>query len=130
MDRETRENKTDARLLIGLAVFLVVLFGIGGIMVFFQENPGFMGGVNQAQVSKSASQIRGMNHEIIETELRSAGFSDIESEGLGDKGGWFDFTRDGDIDYISINGQSDFKENTWFNKDSKIIIKYHSFPDQ
>lgn len=91
VDRDEREARQSAKVLVGALICFVAAFGILGVTSFFGENPGFLGGFNQAQVPKSASQIRGANHETIEIELKSLGFSDVESKGLGDKGGWLDF---------------------------------------
>src|SRR5699024_11840809 len=40
--------------------------------------------------------------------------------------GWL--TNDGDIEYVSVDGDKNFSPDTAFPKDVEVIIAYHTFP--
>lgn len=76
-------------------------------------------------IPQAAKKYVGMNYEDVETILRSLGFSNIEMIALGDIKKDI-FNKENEIDEITINGDGKFKENTYFDPDAKIVIKYHS----
>ena len=129
---EEKKGASDIKLIFGVLAFFVGMIAVCGILLHFTENPGFVFGSDQVKVSKSAGDMRGSDHVVIEDELVALGFTNVDSRAMGDMGILEDINpliTDGAIDYISIDGDSDFKQNTWFAKDAKVIIKYHSHPD-
>jgi hypothetical protein len=69
------------------------------------------------------------DYKDVVAELQAAGFSDIETKSIEDLiTGWL--TKDGEIEKISINGDSQFDSGTWFPVDSKVRITYHTFPSE
>lgn len=84
---------------------------------------------NVLKVSKSSEEMGGENYETIISELEKAGFTNIETKVLDDLiTGWL--TKDGEIEEIEINGNKDFSANDSFQKDSKIVVTYHTFPEE
>ena len=84
---------------------------------------------NKLNVGKSADEIIGENYQAITSELEEAGFTNIETKVLDDLvTGWL--TNDGEIEQVEINGTTEFSANDSFDKDSKIVITYHTFPEE
>ncbi|MGM0900356.1 MAG: DUF4839 domain-containing protein [Bacillota bacterium] len=84
---------------------------------------------NVLKVSKSSNEIVGENYQTVISELEETGFTNIETKVLDDLiTGWL--TKDGEIEQIEINGDTEFSTNDSFQKDSKIVITYHTFPNE
>lgn len=88
-----------------------------------EENP------NVLKVSKSSDELGGENYETVISELKQTGFTNIETKVLDDLiTGWL--TKDGETEEVEINGNKDFSANDSFQKDSKIVVTYHTFPKE
>lgn len=84
---------------------------------------------NRITVSKSSSDLEGEDYKDVMTMLQVAGFSNIEVEVLDDLiTGWL--TKDGEVEKVSINGETSFSASSRFPPDSKIMITYHTFPSK
>lgn len=82
---------------------------------------------NEIEVPKSASELKGENFKDVMTLLEIAGFTNLEVEIIDDLiTGWL--TKDGEVEKVSINGESDFSANGKYPHDAKIVISYHTFP--
>jgi hypothetical protein len=81
----------------------------------------------ELKVSKSSDVMGRENYKKAISELKKTGFTNIKTKALDDLiTGWL--TKDGEIEKIEINGETEFKANDSFPKDSKIVITYHTFP--
>ncbi|GEM_PF-2767124 len=84
---------------------------------------------NKIPVSKAATDLKGKNFKDINTILTSDGFTNIEFEKIEDLiTGWL--TKDGEVERVSINGETTFSAKTKFAKDAKVVIAYHTFKPQ
>ncbi|MGL4971649.1 MAG: DUF4839 domain-containing protein, partial [Culicoidibacterales bacterium] len=84
---------------------------------------------NEAKLPVDASEYKNANYQDVITELEQAGFTNIEVEVIDDLiTGWL--TKDGEIEEISIDGNTTFSAGTYYAKDAKIIISYHTFPEE
>lgn len=84
---------------------------------------------NVLKVGKSSDQVVGENYESVILELEETGFTNIETKVLDDLiTGWL--TKDGEIEQVEINGDTKFRANDSYHKDSKIVITYHTFPKE
>lgn len=82
---------------------------------------------NVLKVSKSSDDIVGRNYQTVISELEKIGFTNIETKVLDDLiTGWL--TKDGEIEEVEIDGDTQFVSSDTFSKDSKIVITYHTFP--
>ena len=69
-----------------------------------------------------------MDAETVKIRLEEAGFSKIELIALDDlKFGLFD--KEGEVEEVSINGDTSFKKKSVFPKKAAVRIQYHSFPE-
>jgi hypothetical protein len=76
----------------------------------------------------SARKARGNNCDEISNQFEQAGFTNITKIPIYDITlGWF--TDDGEIEEISINGDTKFKTDAEYRIDAEIIIKYHTYKD-
>ncbi|MFC4714205.1 DUF4839 domain-containing protein [Planococcus dechangensis] len=107
-----------------ILMFLVLAVAIATITACTdEENP------NVLKVGKSSDELGGENYETVISELEQTGFTNIETKVLDDLiTGWL--TEDGEIEKIEIDGDTDFSANDSFQKDSEIIVTYHTFPKE
>lgn len=73
--------------------------------------------------SKSA---KGEGYNTIKQQFEDAGFVNIKFEIMYDLIlGWF--TKDGEVESVTINSNSKFEEKDKFRPDAEVIITYHTF---
>lgn len=82
---------------------------------------------DRINVSESSTDIKGKDYKDAMTLLQVAGFTNIELEVLDDliTGS---LTKDGEVEKVSINGDTDFSESSKYEHDATIVITYHTFP--
>lgn len=116
----------------------IVIFVCFGIMIFWglfsmgmsfyyekQSEPD----KNELKVPMSANKYKGENYEIVVQQLEDAGFENIESKSINDLvTGWM--TKDGEVESVSIAGDTQFEEGEIFSKDSEVVVTYHTFKDK
>ena len=84
---------------------------------------------NDCHPPASSSNLEGKNNTDVIKQFEESGFSNITTEKIDDLiTGWL--TKDGDIEEISIDGDTSFSTDTWYPKGAKVVIKYHTFPDK
>lgn len=69
------------------------------------------------------SEYKYKNYSEVESALKSLGFTNIKYEILYDI--VFGITQEGEVEKVSIAGNSDFKRGDIFSADDEIIITYH-----
>lgn len=80
-------------------------------------------GEDEAPVPRSASSYKYENYVDVQTELSKAGFTNISFEILYDIViGW---TEEGEVDSVSVDGNTEFEQGDIFKKDAAIVITYH-----
>lgn len=81
---------------------------------------------NMVKINASSDEIVGENYQTVVSNLKETGFTNVETKVLDDLiTGWL--TKDGEVEQIEINGNTEFGINESFQKDSKIVITYHTF---
>lgn len=84
-------------------------------------------GEGEAMMPASASDFKYDNYKDVETALKDAGFTNIKTAVLYDIVlGW---TSEGEVDSVSINGDTEFVKGDVFKKDAEIVITYHMWED-
>ena len=72
---------------------------------------------------QSASSYKYQNYADVQAELSEAGFTNISFEILYDiELGW---TEEGEVDSVSVDGNTEFEQGDIFKKDVAIVITYH-----
>ncbi len=84
---------------------------------------------NDVTIPASAKDFKKENYEDVQLQLEKAGFTNIKIKSIDDLiTGWL--TSDGEVENVSIDGVTDFSENDAFDKDSKVVITYHTFKEE
>ena len=88
-------------------------------------------GENEIKLTFSSKDLKGKNHDDVSKQLRDAGFINITEEKIEDikkdsKFGFFS-KEDGEVEKVSIDGNDSFKKEAIFNKNSKVVITYHTY---
>ena len=62
-------------------------------------------------------------------DLENAGFVEITTKKNTDLVTGF-ITKDGSVEKVSINGDSDFEEGDIFSEEAAVVVTYHTFEDK
>ena len=83
---------------------------------------------NDVKAPKKKSELVGRNYEEVVKLFVDAGFTNVKTESIDDLIlGWF--TQDGEVESVTINGETSFSTAKWYPKDVEVIISYHTFPE-
>ena len=84
-------------------------------------------GEGEAMMPASARDFKYDNYKDVETALKDAGFTNIKTAILYDiVWGW---TSEGEVDSVSVNGNTEFAKGNVFKKDAEIVITYHMWEE-
>lgn len=108
------------RRVLSLILAIVMLFSLAACGT--EDNH-----TGELQLPASSWEQTGKNYLDIVQVFEDAGFTNIKTEAIDDLVfGWL--TKDGEIESISINGESSYSKGDWYPATSEIIITYHTFP--
>lgn len=80
-------------------------------------------GKDEVPMPQSASSYKHENYVDVQKELAEAGYTNISFKILYDIIlGW---TKEGEVDSISVDGNTEFEQGDIFKKDAAIVITYH-----
>lgn len=83
----------------------------------------------EAKTPSSASSLEGMNYQDVITKFEKNGFTNITTETIDDLiTGWL--TKEGEVESVSVDGEADFANGSWYSVDAPVIISYHVFPEK
>lgn len=78
---------------------------------------------------KTSSELEGQNYEDVVQIFEGQGFTNIKIEPIEDLIlGWF--TKDGEVEEVSVGGDVEYSKNKWVAADIEVIIRYHTFPSK
>ncbi|MDR3295730.1 MAG: hypothetical protein LBT26_07900 [Clostridiales Family XIII bacterium] len=81
------------------------------------------------KMPESSTELKGKDYQEVTAELQEAGFTNIEMDVLDDLIiGWL--KADGEVEQVSVDGETGFSAGSKFAKDAKIVITYHAFPER
>lgn len=121
LENQAKDKEREHKTLIGC---VVVWFILMGMLYFMGESSKPK--VDEVKIPFSSEEYKGDNYEQVVKELKNAGFTDIAVVDQKDLvTGWL--TKDGSIDRISIDGDSEFSDGDIFAKDARVVITYHTF---
>lgn len=118
--KETKSFNKKSIWIIVVGVVIVAIFGIGVIM---ESRPLKE---NEVKTPKSSSELEQMNYIDAVSTLESAGFENVEVEKIEDLIIGF-LTKDGEVEEVSINGDTEFSSGSRYLKDSQVVVRYHTF---
>ena len=72
---------------------------------------------------------KGKDYQKVVDEFESSGFTNIKLEKLDDLvTGWL--TKDGEVESVSVDGDTGYSADAWYPADVEVIITYHTFPEK
>jgi len=84
---------------------------------------------DRIRMPSSSSDYKGANYQDVLAELQGAGFTNVESEVIDDLIiGWL--IKDGEVEEVEVNGYTTFSTDSKYSKDVKIVVSYHTFPEE
>ena len=125
---ELAQRVSNAPLTTKILVGFVVLFIVIGLICGITSCGASSKAANDGKIAipESSSEFEGENYKDVVTRLESAGFTNIETEGLGDLITGF-FHKDGDVKTVSVNGSTSYSSQQRFSPGAQIVIRYHSY---
>lgn len=82
----------------------------------------------QVQPPFSSSQLDDANYQDVVAQFQEAGFTNVTTEPIPDLIiGWL--TADGEVEEISIAGDTEFESGEHFDPAVAVIVRYHTFPE-
>ena len=84
---------------------------------------------DETRVPKSSSELVNKNYNDVVTLLQTAGFEDVEVEKKEDLILGI-LSKDGEVAEVSIAGDTVFSSDSKYLKNSKVIVRYHTFPSK
>lgn len=108
-------RKTISFVLVGISSLLLVACGGGDY-------------TGQAKTPSGSSIMEGQDFKDVEADFKNNGFTNIKLEKIEDLiAGWL--TKDGEVEEVSVGGDSDYSPDKWVSIDTEVIIRYHTFPE-
>lgn len=75
----------------------------------------------------SSNDLKDANYQDVVAKLQNAGFTNVQTKVIDDLVlGWF--TKDGEIEEVSVDGYTTFSTDSRYPADIEIIVTYHTFP--
>ncbi|MEE8886895.1 MAG: hypothetical protein SOI56_10120 [Eubacteriales bacterium] len=126
---ERKEKREHWGAVICVLISVSLIFGIP-FLFYIQDEVDEQNHINnnEIQVTCSARDLKKETYLEAEKDLKAAGFSNIELMKDEDLITGF-ITHDGDVESVSIAGDSDFVSGDWFSKNAAVRITYHTFKD-
>ena len=119
---EYKDKAKKREIIVGFAIFAILILLEVVLITSIGPNK------NETYIPLDAKKYRGENYEIVAQQLEDAGFKNIEYKPIKDlTTGWI--TKNGEVESISIAGDTEFEEGEIFSKNSHIVIIYHTFKD-
>lgn len=107
--------------LLSLFMALVMIFAFAGC-----SSEGHDG---EAKTPSGSSVQKGRDYQTVYEQFEKQGFTNIRFEVLDDLvTGWL--TKDGEVESVSVDGNTDYSADKWYPADIEVIITYHTFPNK
>ena len=101
---------------------LIIIFGALFLLHSFAFGPDD----NEIIIPLDAKKYKGENYKQVVQELTDAGFEDVDAELIYDiVTGWL--TEDGEVEKVSIGGDTEFEEGEYASEDAHVVVTYHTY---
>ena len=113
--------------IVGLLVGVIILAVVLSVVIAMADKEDDLYHTGKAQAPYSSSYLCGKNYKDVEALFKTEGFTNIKFEEIDDLVfGWLH--DEGDVEEVSIDGNTNFSTSTWYPVDTPVIIRYHVFP--
>ncbi|WP_312072189.1 DNA/RNA non-specific endonuclease [Anaerotignum propionicum] len=98
-------------------ILVISLVGCGGNS---NEHEG------EAKTPACSSVQKGRDYQEVIDDFEEKGFKNVKTEKLEDLiAGWL--TKDGEVEAVSVDGNTSYSQDVWYPNDVEVIITYHTF---
>ena len=106
----------------------LLLFALAGVLVIlFVFAPGG-DHVGEAKTPEPSGVLHGRWYEDVVTLFEERGFSNVEARGMEDLVLGI-LEKEGTVEEVSVGGDTQYEEGTWVPSATKVVIRYHSYPE-
>lgn len=125
-----RKEKRKIKLYVAAVIgYLVIMFLPVGVLFFSETIEDYSHVKNgEVQVSASAKDLEKEDYRNVVQRLQSDGFETIELIKEDDLILGI-LAKEGQVESVAINGDSEFLENEWFPADAVVRVTYHVFSE-
>lgn len=120
------------RRLFSLAISLlmmVALLAFPGCYSSDSDNDSTTTTIPILKLPIGSDEVYGKNYKVLIDLFESQGFTNINVDPIDDLiVGWL--TKDGDVEEVAINGNTNFVKGNEARASDKIVIRYHTFPEE
>lgn len=82
----------------------------------------------EAKTPSASSAQKGRDYQTVVESFEEKGFTNIQLLELDDLvTGWL--TKEGEVEYVTVDGNEEYKADTWYANDVEVVIAYHTFPE-
>lgn len=107
-----------------ISVFVVCI-----IIALVGCSGGSSGHEGEAKTPSGSSVQEGKDYKEVIKEFKDRGFNNINTKKQEDLiTAWL--TKDGEVESVSVDGDKDYSANEWYSDDVKVVITYHTFPEE
>lgn len=124
--KNRRSSDEIATIIIGMVVAFYFMFVIGSVAY---ENYKIS---LKIQPGARERDLINQSYEVVQSRMLDAGFETVVVDPVydADNGGLFRAPNVGKVIHVYINGETDFKKNDRFEKESTVRITYHEDPSK
>lgn len=119
MEYEEREKRRDNRIIFMCIILLLSVGALSFVLGYMPEIKAKSEGKITAGYHKD---LEGENYNYVKSTLEAAGFENIKLIDLKDDSF---FNKDGEVESVSVGGNSSFGSSDYFDKNAEVVITYH-----
>ena len=107
---------------------LLVAIAFVALLVFMLMGHGGSSDDGKINPPQSSSDFEGQNYEAVASALEDAGFTNVTTEKDEDLITGL-LNSDGDVESVSIDGDTTFSTSSGYDPDDPVIVTYHTYPE-
>lgn len=84
---------------------------------------------DRIKMPSSSRNYKGTNYQEVISDLHGAGFTNVQTKVLDDLITGL-LTKDGEVEKVSVDGDTTFSTDSKYSADVPIIVTYHTYPEK
>lgn len=84
--------------------------------------------IGEVETPGSPDTFIGENYKNVQTMFEEAGFKNIQTEAVDDLVLGI-LTEEYEVEDVSVNGDTEFSSGEWVDRNAKVLIRYHVYPE-
>ena len=106
-----------------------VVFGLCMLFLFGLSHAPEGDHIGEAETPGGADSFIGQNYKNVQTKFEEAGFQNIQTEAMDDLVLGI-LTEEFEVEDVSVNGDTAFSSGEWVDRNAKVLIRYHVYPEE